>query len=78
MSLTSWNANITGSDEDYAKSEKASFSYAKVFTDPESFKELKEIRDAGVVKDPLLARQLELLYNSFSEARWIRRSLQSR
>ncbi len=65
MALTSWNANITGSDEDYAKSEKASFSYAKVFTDTERFKELKEIRDAAVVKDPILARQLELLYNSF-------------
>ena len=65
MALTSWNANITGSDDDYAKSEKASFSYAKVFTDPELFKELKEIRDAAVVKDPLLSRQLELLYNSF-------------
>jgi peptidyl-dipeptidase A len=65
MALTSWNANITGSDEDYGKSEKASFSYAKVFTDTECFKELSEIRDAAVVKDPILARQLELLYNSF-------------
>ena len=65
MSLTSWDANITGSDEAYAKSEKASFRYAKVFTDPESFRELKEIRDAAVVNDPLLARQLELLFNSF-------------
>jgi peptidyl-dipeptidase A len=65
MSLTSWNANITGSDDAYAKSEKASFMYAKVFTDTESFRELKEIRDAAVVKDPLLVRQLELLYNSF-------------
>jgi peptidyl-dipeptidase A len=65
MALTSWDANITGSDEAYAKSEKASFSFAKVFTDTESFMELKEIRDAGVVKDPILARQLELLYNSY-------------
>ena len=37
MSLSSWNANITGSDEAWAKSEKASFDYAKVFTDTESF-----------------------------------------
>ncbi len=66
MALTSWDANITGSDEAYAKSEKASFSYAKVFTDTESFRELKEIRDAGVVKDPILARQLELLVQFIS------------
>ena len=31
MSLTSWDANISGSDESWKKSEKASFSYQKVF-----------------------------------------------
>jgi peptidyl-dipeptidase A len=65
MNLTSWNANISGTDEDWAKSEKASFAYAKVFTDAQKFKELKEMRDAGVVKDPLLARQLELIYTAY-------------
>ena len=65
MALSSWNANISGTDEAWAKSEKASFSYAKVFTDPQSFNELKEIRDAGAVKDPLLARELELLYTAY-------------
>jgi peptidyl-dipeptidase A len=65
MSLSSWDANISGSDESWKKSEKASFDYQKVFTDKNSFKELKEIRDAGVVRDPLLARQLELLYNAY-------------
>ena len=65
MTLSSWNANVTGTDIDYAKSEKASFDYAKIFTDKGSFTELKEIRDAGEIKDPLLARQLDLLYNSY-------------
>jgi len=65
MALASWNANITGTNEDWAKSEKASFNYAKIFTDNKNFSELKEIRDAGVVKDPLLARQLDLLYNAY-------------
>ena len=65
MSVTSWDANISGSDESWKKSEKASFNYQKVFTDKNSFKELKEIRDAGVVRDPLLARQLELLFTSY-------------
>ena len=65
MALASWNANITGTNEDWAKSEKASFNYAKIFTDTKNFSELKEIRDAGVVKDPLLARQLDLLFNAY-------------
>jgi peptidyl-dipeptidase A len=63
--LASWNANVTGSDEDYAKSEKASFDLAKLYTDSVAFAELKMIRESGEVKDSLLSRQLELLYNSY-------------
>jgi peptidyl-dipeptidase A len=63
--LLSWNANITGTSEDYAKSEKASFEYAKIFTDTKAFGELKEIKESQAIKDPLLNRQLELLYNGF-------------
>ena len=63
--LASWNANITGTNEDYAKSEKASFEYAKIFTDSIAFAELKEIKESQAMKDPLLVRQLELLYNGY-------------
>jgi peptidyl-dipeptidase A len=63
--LTSWNANITGTDEDLKISEKAAFAFEKVYTDPVSFAELKAIRESGAVKDTLLARQLELIYNMY-------------
>ena len=63
--LASWNANITGKAEDYSISEKASFEYAKIFTDSVAFAELKEIKESAALKDPLLIRQLELLYNSY-------------
>ena len=63
--LASWNANVTGSNEDFAKSEKASFEFARLFTDKQAFAELKEIKESGTVQDLLLARQLELLYNNF-------------
>lgn len=63
--LASWNANITGTEEDYSKSEKASFEYAKIFTDTVAFAKLRRIKESGEVKDSLLARQLELLFNSF-------------
>jgi peptidyl-dipeptidase A len=64
-SLASWNANITGTNDDWAKSEKASFELAKLYTDSLAFKELKELRGSGYVKDTLLSRQLEILYNSY-------------
>ena len=63
--IASWNANITGTAEDYSKSEKASFEYAKIFTDSIAFEELKTIKESQAMKDPLLIRQLELLYNSY-------------
>jgi peptidyl-dipeptidase A len=63
--LASWNANVTGKDEDYARSEKASFALASVYTDSVAFAELKELKESGEVKDTLLARQLELIYNSY-------------
>jgi peptidyl-dipeptidase A len=63
--LASWNANITGTKEDFAISEKASFEYAKIFTDSVGFAELKEIKESQTVQDPLLVRQLELLYNGY-------------
>jgi peptidyl-dipeptidase A len=63
--LASWDANISGSDADWARSEKASFEYAKVFTNTAAFAELKKIKESGAVKDSLLVRQLELLYNSY-------------
>lgn len=65
MTITSWDANVTGSDADLAKSEKAAFDFAKVYTDSEAFAELKEIRESGAVQDPILKRQLDLLYDSY-------------
>jgi peptidyl-dipeptidase A len=64
-SLASWNANITGTDADWAKSEKASFELARIFTDSTAFAELKELKLSGLVTDSLLVRQLELLYNAY-------------
>jgi peptidyl-dipeptidase A len=63
--LASWNANVTGTNEDWAKSEKASFELTKIYTDSTAFKQLKELKEGGLVKDSLLARQLELIYNLY-------------
>ncbi len=63
--LASWNANVTGTSGDFAKSEIASFEYAKIFSNKSDFATLKEIRESGLVKDPLLSRQLNILYNSY-------------
>ncbi len=63
--LSSWEANVTGTDEAWARNEKASLAFTSFFTDREAFAELKELKESGLVKEPLLARQLDILYNSY-------------
>ena len=63
--LASWDANVNGTDEAWARSEKASVAYISFYVDSEAFAELKTLKASGLVKDPLLARQLDLLYNMY-------------
>lgn len=63
--LASWEANVNGTDEAWARSEKASVAYVSFFADSEAFAALKELKASGLVKEPLLARQLDLLYNMY-------------
>jgi len=63
--ITSWNANISGKDEDLALSEKASFELSRVYTDTKAFNELKKLKESGEIKDALLARQLDVLYYAY-------------
>jgi len=64
-SLASWEANVTGTDEAWARNEKASVAFINYFTDKKAFAELKELKESGMVKDLLLARQLDVIYNQF-------------
>lgn len=63
--LASWDANITGTDEAWAKSENATVALINLYTDSAAFRELKEIRESGLVSDPLLTRQLDIIYNQY-------------
>ena len=63
--LANWEANVNGTDEAWARNEKASIAYISFFTDKEAFAELKELKESELVKEPLMARQLELIYNMY-------------
>lgn len=63
--LADWNANISGSDDDWEKSEKASLSYREIYADTSAFKELREIKESGLIRDSLLSRQLDILFRAY-------------
>jgi peptidyl-dipeptidase A len=65
-----WNANITGKDEDFQKKEAAQNKIDEALADKKAFarlKPLKEAADKGAIKDPLVVRQLQLLYLQYLE-----------
>jgi len=66
-SLAYWNAATTGSPEEYERYSRLQIEIKKIYSDRDDFRFLDEIRKSGRIKDPLLSRQLDLLYNSYLE-----------
>ncbi|MBI4624567.1 MAG: M2 family metallopeptidase [Verrucomicrobia bacterium] len=64
--LAWWNANVTGRDEDFKAKEDAQNKLDESLANKALFAELKEIRHANV-RDPSLARQIDVLYLAYLE-----------
>lgn len=61
-SLAWYEASVSGKKEDWAKSTQAEDALNRYFSNSELFAKVKAYRDGGKVKDPLLKRQLDVLY----------------
>jgi peptidyl-dipeptidase A len=65
-----WDANITGKDEDFKKKEEAQNKIDAALSDPKRFEILKGIkaaRDGNKIADPILARQVDVIYLMYLE-----------
>jgi peptidyl-dipeptidase A len=60
--LAWWEAATTGKEEAYAKQAELQTQLETLYTDAKAFAYLKELKDKNVVREPRLARQLDLLY----------------
>lgn len=67
VGLAWWEANTTGSDEAFARKEQAQNRLDAALADPQAFAELQRIRSQNGVQDPLLKRQLDVLYLQYLE-----------
>jgi peptidyl-dipeptidase A len=68
--LAWWNANVTGKDEDFKRKEEAQNRIDAALADRATFAALKYLKDAPAarqINDPLLARQIDLLYLQYLE-----------
>lgn len=61
LSLAWWEANTVGSDEAFAKKEAIDARMNELLSSKEAFEQLKQIR-AGKIGDPIVARQIDILY----------------
>lgn len=67
--LASWQANITGKDEDYQKSEALNLRMMALYSDKGKLEKLERIQVSGTITDSLLLRQLNVLLRSFLMAK---------
>lgn len=61
----SWDGSISGDPADFQRYSEASMKMTEVFSDKEVFNKLKDLKNGGEVEDPLLKRQLDVLYDSY-------------
>jgi len=65
--LAWWKANTTGKDEDFQEKERAQNRIDEALADTARFQELKDIKKEGGISDPILAREIDLLYLTYLE-----------
>jgi peptidyl-dipeptidase A len=63
--LAWWDAAITGDPKAYDRSSELTLRIRRIYSDPNDFAFLRGLKQSKQVKDPLLARQLTVLYNSY-------------
>jgi peptidyl-dipeptidase A len=67
VNLAWWNANVSGKDADFEVKKQAQNRLDKALSDAAAFRTLKEIKDAGKIDDPVLARCIDVLYLAYLE-----------
>ena len=65
LNLASWNANATGEKKYYDEMGALELQLRKIYSNKEDFEKLKDIKENGNIQDPMLKRELTLIYNSY-------------
>ena len=63
--LAGFQASISGRDEDFNRSSGLQIQLNKITAEPGEFAKLKAFKLGGQIREPLLKRQLDIIYNSY-------------
>ncbi len=67
LNLAYWRAARTGESADYDEVSRLELEVRKIYSDREEFALLGDLKDSGEVRQGILARQLDKLYNAYLE-----------
>src|SRR5262249_34121570 len=62
-----WDANISGKKEDFAKKQEAQNKLDALLSDKAAFAEVKAIKEAGGIDDPITKRAIDIVYLAYLE-----------
>lgn len=60
-----WESNTTGTDEAFARRRDADNALVELHSDPATFAKLRVLREGGQVRNPMLRRELDVMYRTF-------------
>ncbi len=63
--LSYWQASLTGSKEDFDRAAEYELKIRTIYSDTTDFIYLKGLKQAQSIRDPLLKRQLDVLYHAY-------------
>ena len=63
--LTYWKASTTGNRQDYDKLRQLQIEIRQIYSDPQEYALIKDLRGSGEIEDPRLRRQLDKLYYQY-------------
>ena len=63
--LAMWDGSISGNQADFEKSAQAQEKVTAYLSNKEIFEQLKAFKESGKIVDPILSRQLDVVYNQF-------------
>ena len=67
VALAAFQASISGKDEDFKRSADLQIELNTLSANPAGFARLKAFKQGGLINEPLLKRQLDIIYNGFLE-----------
>ncbi|MCX7985228.1 MAG: M2 family metallopeptidase [Bacteroidetes bacterium] len=65
LNLANWKASATGEQRYYDEQARLELELRLVYANRREFEQLKQWKETGSINDPLLQRQLTILYNSY-------------